>query len=561
MAEIDLATLLDDSRAGIGAILIDGSGSGVDLREEPEFEGLESEFRKMETAGPAAVDWKMLNGRTLQVLEKKSKDLVLGSRLAFGLHREEGYKGLAIGISILRGMVADHWEGLFPPLKRERGRAGSFDWLSDRLAPVVEAEPPAEDKQVFALVAHDRLVELDELLAERMQKFPVTLGPLIRALRPHARSARAAIEAREAAEKAQAEAAAMPPAQPAAAAPVETPAPAVQQPAAPPPAPPVAAPPQPAASQPAVIADVPTGEGAEKSLQSVFSAAAKVAALVRQEAPADPRGYLCARLAIWGQIRTAPPDNAGRSALPPPPKARLSEIQAMRAAGNHRGLLVSAESGFVTSPFWLDAQYIVVQSMQALGPEFDAARAAITGELAAFLKRTPGLTNLSFSDGMPFADGDTLAWISSDVQSGDSAGAGGSELDQKRSAAGKLGQAGQVLAGLKLLTEFAESRFGERERFLARLEIGEYCLRFELLQPLLALLAGLRQTAEQRALDVWEPELAASVASLYWRSLAHKNVKRFVDERDAQELKTRVMSTLAELDIVTAARLSSTQVG
>jgi type VI secretion system protein VasJ len=83
-------------------------------------------------------------------------------------------------------------------------------------------------------------------------------------------------------------------------------------------------------------------------------------------------------------------------------------------------------------------------------------------------------------------------------------------------------------------------------------------LRFELLQPLVSLLARLRQTAEERALQVWEPELAVALASLSWRSLTHKNAKRFFDEREGQEQRARIMSTLAELDIVAAARLSAT---
>jgi type VI secretion system protein VasJ len=563
MAEIDVFSHLDDPRAAVGAIPIAGTPAGVDLRDDPEFELLEAEFRKMETGGPAAVNWKMLNERTLQVIEKKSKDLVLGSRLAYGLYREEGYKGLAVGISILHGMVSDHWEGLFPPLKRERGRAGSIDWLSERMAAVVETEPPADDRRIFALVAHDRLVELDEQLSQKMQKFPVALGPLVRALRPHARQARAELEARAEADKAAAEAAAAPPPPAQAAASAEAP-PAVAAATAAPAQAAAAPAPQPAAQPASAAIAVPavqTGEGAEKALQSIFSAAGTVASAVRKEAPADPRGYLCARLAVWGPIAAAPPDRAGKSALPPPQKPRLAEIQALRAAGNNQDLLTAAEGVFVMSPFWLDAQYLLAQSMQALGPDYEAARAVVVGQLGAFLRRVPGLTALSFSDGMPFADGDTIAWIGSEVQAGGEGGSSGSELDKVRAAAGRLGQSAQVLAGLKLLTDFAESRFGERERFQARLEIGEFCLRFDLLQPLFPLLAGLRQTAEQRALDVWEPQLAVALASLSWRSVTHKNAKRFLDEKEGQEQRDRVMATLAALDMVMAARLSSMQAG
>lgn len=555
MPDIDIGALLNDPRMAIGGSRIsDAAPAGMDMREEPDFEEFETEFRKMETAGPAAVDWKTLNKKTLGVLETKSKDLVLASRLVYGLYREENYAGLAVGISIVEGMVSGHWEGLFPPVSRERGRVGTIDWISDRLASLVESQPPAAETRNHALVAHDKLVELDTVLGEKLQKHQAALGPLIRALRPYAREAREALEA-----EAQASVAASEP-------PSETVV--AEQPVAPPPVPEPVRPaaPQPAAAvaMPAVAVEIPAGEGAEKSLQAIFLAAGKVAGAVRQEAPSDPRGFLCARFAAWGQVRIAPPDNGGKTALPPPQKTKLAEIRALQAAGNQQALLVSAESAFLSSPFWLDAQYLAVQAMRSLGPDYEAAQMAVSGQLAAFLRRIPGLTGLSFNDGTPFADSETLAWIGKEVAPGSGgeagqSGVGGSELEGKKAAAGRLGQAGQVLAGLKILTDHADTAAGERERFLARLEVGEYCLRFELLQPLFALLENLRQTVERRSLAKWEPKLAVALASLSWRSFTHKNAKRVVDERETLENKARIMMVLAELDMVSAAKLTSSQ--
>ncbi|MBB3457484.1 type VI secretion system protein VasJ [Rhizobium sp. BK313] len=557
MTDINLGLILDDSRADIGALAIEPLPSGEDLRGEPEFETLETEFRKIETGGPTAVDWKLLNRKTLEILQGRSKDLVLASRLVYGLYREEGYRGMAVGISILRGMVAEHWEGMFPPLSRERGRAGTLDWLAEKLATTVESEPPAEDKKLFALIAHDRLVELDTLLSEKLKKYPVAMGPLVRALRPHSREARQAIEA-QAAREAELERAATEPS--AVAAPVEPPRP--ETPAeTPPPAAvvPVSTPsPVPSASAVAMpaVPEIAVGEGAEKALQTLFSTAARIATAVRQEAPADARVYLCARFAIWGQIDRLPPERAGKTLLPPPQASRLAEIKALHAAGNYQDLLMSAESAFFSSPFWLDAQYMIAQSMQALGAPYDQARIAVAGELALFLKRVPGLAQLSFSDGTPFASAETISWIAAEVEAGDGANAPGADIDIAKAEATKLAQQGQILPGLKLLADFAEGRHGERDRFLARLEVGEYCLRFDLLQPLLALVGKLETIAEKNGLAHWEPQVAAALANLSWRALDHKNAKRFMDEGQLLESKSAVVSTLAGLDIVMAARFS-----
>lgn len=563
MAEIDLDALLGDSRGLIGGQPIDGEPAGRDLREEAEFDALDGEFRKMDSGGPSAVDWKRYNGATLDILTNRSKDIVLASRLVFGLQREEGYKGLAIGASILQGMVEMHWDGLFPPPARERARAGALDWMAEKLAPVIEATPPSGEAKGFALIAHDRLVALDELLSERMRKYPAAIGPLIRALRPHAREAKAELEAKAAAEAARIQAAQAPEPDPMAvqepaAAP---PAPAVEasQPAAaPPPRPaPVAAVPQVAAVE---IADLPVNEGVEKTFQSLFASAMRAAGTLRPAAPADARMYLAMRFAAWGDILTAPPDKMGRTQLPPPQKPRLTELAALKAAGNQQGLLLTSESVFASSPFFLDAQFFVANAMRALGGEYDAARTVVTGQLAAFLKRLPQLMQLSFSDGMPFASAETQNWIAEEVTAGSNGATAGSERDKVRAAAGQLAQQGQVLAALKLLSDFAERCPGGREKFQAKLEIGEFCLRHELLQPLFALIPTLERMVEAQSLTSWEPSLATALASLSWRGYSHRNAARHLDEREIILRTTRIAETLSALDIVQAVRLTSPQI-
>jgi type VI secretion system protein VasJ len=568
LAEIDLDALLADPRASIGGLAIDGTPAGRDLRDEAEFDALDSEFRKMETGGPSAVDWKRLNTATIDILKTRSKDMVLASRLIFGLQREESYRGLAVGVAILQGMVEAHWDGLFPPPARERARAGALDWMAEKIAPLVEAGPPSADAKLFALAAHDRLVIVDEFLSERMRKYPAAIGPLIRALRPHAREARAELEAKAAAEAARAEAAAAQ--AEAVSQPTPEPAPASPAPVAETPQPAAAAPPVQPQSQPRVstaapvaaveIAEAPIREGVEKTFQALFGSAIRAASALRPSAPADPRIYLATRFSAWGDILKAPPDKAGRTQLPPPQKPRLAELAALKAAGNHQGLLLSAESIFVSSPFYLDAQFLIASAMQALGGEYDAALSVVTGQLSAFLKRVPELTQLSFSDGSPFADGETQNWIASQVMTGSDGQATGSERDKVKAAAGQLAQQGQVLAGLKLLSDYSERCPSGRERFCAKLEIGEFCLRYELLQPLFALIPALEQMVADQALTSWEPPLATALAALSWRGYSHRNAGRHLEERDIVLRKGRIAETLSALDIVQAVRLTSPQI-
>ncbi|MCL6707117.1 type VI secretion system protein TssA [Pseudomonas sp. R2.Fl] len=556
MPDLDLNALLGDPRSAIGTTAISADlPTGIDLRDEPDFDQLETEFRKMETDGPKAVDWRQLNRCTLEVLSGRSKDIVLACRLVYGLHHEEGYKGLAVGSSIVRGMVADHWDNLFPGLKRERARAGSVDWMAERLGQIVEAQPPATpEARTYALVAHDRLVELDELLTEKMQKFPVALGPLIRALRPVAREVRSEMEA-----KAQAEAAARaaaeappPPLEPEpTVAPVEAAAPATAA------APSQPAPPRPVAVAAPEIGDMPVAEGVDPAFNSLFSAAIKVSGALREAASTDPRVYLASRFGAWSGINAAPPDKAGKTTLPPPQRNRLQELAALTAANNQQGLLLAAESAFVTSPYWLTMQFTVARTMRALGSDYDAAREAIAAALAQLLRRVPSLADLSFSDGTPFADADTRAWISEEVSFGVGGSAAGGAMDKVSGDAARLAQQGKLIDGLKLLSDFADAAPSGRERFLAKLEIGEFCLRHDLVQPVFALVQSLEKLAGDQGLARWEPALAVRLLVLAWQCHAHKNAVRILGEPAVQQGKTKLAEQLSSLDIVQAVRLTS----
>jgi len=557
MADDDPLATLDDPRAEVGRAALENPDAQEEFRDSQEFEELETEFRKMETGGPNAVKWKELNADTVKVLQTTSKDLVLATRLAFGLFAEEGYPGLATGLVILRDMSEEHWETMVPPLRRERGRAGAYDWLAEKLAPMVEANNPEGKFNSEIYIAHDALLELDNALEQKMTKAQVALGPLVRALRPYAKDAKAALEEARKAAEAAAAAPAEPEAPAAEAAPAEAAPPA--EPAAPAPAPaapqPAAPPPQPAAAPAAEIAvDTSNATGA---IQAVFNAATKAATAIRQQAPTDARGYYAARFALWGRIEALPPNTDGKTALPPPQKAKISEIAALKGAGNHEGLIKSAESAFIASPFWLDAQYYLASAMQDAGEAYDSARRTVAGELASFIKRFPNISELAFADGTPFASVETKDWIAQEASSGGAGGDGGSsELDRAFSEAVQLALAGKTMAGLASLKQFLTSRGSGREWFQTQLKVGEFCLQFELIQPLFALLNSLRTIASERDLAHWDPELAVALARLSWQSLGHKNAKQFLPDADALQVRASVMETLSLLDVGAAAELT-----
>ncbi|OYV99163.1 MAG: hypothetical protein B7Z62_01610 [Deltaproteobacteria bacterium 37-65-8] len=104
--------------------------------------------------------------------------------------------------------------------------------------------------------------------------------------------------------------------------------------------------------------------------------------------------------------------------------------------------------------FWLDLNFWASEALARLGEGHQAAAEAVRVETALLLRRLPGLEDLKFSDGTPFAADDTREWLK-----GLSAGGGGA-------AAGSAGAAPDPAAkGLRQAREWiAEGRTAEAVR-------------------------------------------------------------------------------------------------
>jgi type VI secretion system protein ImpA len=78
-------------------------------------------------------EWKEVTRVAQEALTGTSKDLLLAARLTESLTRQHGFAGLRDGLHLLRELVGQCWDRLYPPL--EDGdvevRASAFNWLDD----------------------------------------------------------------------------------------------------------------------------------------------------------------------------------------------------------------------------------------------------------------------------------------------------------------------------------------------------------------------------------------------------------------------------------------------
>ena len=144
-------------------------------------------------------------------------------------------------------------------------------------------------------------------------------------------------------------------------------------------------------------------------------------------------------------------------------------------------------------------------------------RNTIVDTLLNFLDRLPGIEQLLFSDGMPFASIDTLAWIKRCRQERSSVGATDA-FDAAKSNAMNARVEGKSEQAVNELQTFISGTNSKRDQFRARAALVDMILSDRPDADLRPLVQPLIDDCEKQKLDQWEPELAASAWALKARA-------------------------------------------
>ncbi|WP_420965354.1 type VI secretion system protein TssA [Bradyrhizobium sp. B120] len=502
----------------------------MNVRDAVEFERLEAEVRRMDADGPAAVDWSKVNTLSLHILANQSKDILVACWATYGLFRTGRYQGLAVGLGVLRGMVDAHWEGLFPPVKRERARVGAIDWLVGRVGPEVAENVPIETEYPAVLAAYEALDDLDRQLRDKLVNEQASLGELLRALRPHYEEGLRAIavpteRATEAARTVEQ----------AGVAPVESTSPVeVAQPAAP------------EAARPA------GADGDWARLIDHLPDMLRLAAAARRiTSPTDPKVYLLNRVGSWMRFDALPPDTGGRTTIFAPAD-NIAALEAKIAAGQHADVMNLAEEIVWTAPFWLDVHRHAAKALEQIGPLFEPAAAAVRASVALLVTRYPRIFEFQFNDGRPFADDETRAWA---AVGGADVSRGRDPVDEAVAEAHRLVGGGQPLAALEKLSRALNGAAGERARFVGQLAQARFCIETGFVTTAIPLLEHMEEMIAERKLESWEPTLALDAAELRFRAMTHSDSQQMIDEPSRRVALKQIRMRVAGIDIARASQL------
>lgn len=546
---------------------------GTDPQDDPSFEAVETQIDKLQT-DPAALDWERVVEGAVRVLETRAKDWRMACRLTVALYQTRGYPGLALGLGVLSDLLDEsRWPRIFPPERRAKMRGAYLEWLTERLVIAVERaeEPPA--------AAAPALTEAVASLAVIDTRIGAALGdfaPILTRLRTSLERVHTAAVTREA-EQAAPSAIARPqdsaPGSSSPNAPVidraaadAHPPPAAAGAAVEPAAAVAAIPAAPAVSTPAApipqLAPISLGGEPAKALREIKNGLLAVATAWREQRLADPRPYIMLRSALWMDLERLPPHQDGVTQIPEPALERRRLFEQLQQQGDWGRLIAEVEKTLGAGSFyWLDAQRLVANALEALGPNYGEARVAVVQSLALLLRRFPGLERLKFMQGSGFADGLTLTWIGAEVvpvatpNAAVAVDEAATPWADASAAAAALAAKGHAQEGLALFREGVQQAGSLRDRFCWELAQSRACVALGLHAVAQVQLEHLEALVEQFQLEQWEPGLALQVAQLY--VTAYTTAAPGHPGQDHPDLHRRMLARLCRFDVAAALTLNA----
>ncbi len=498
---------------------------GVDSRESEEYVHINDEINKLTNLTSDSIpNWIRIEQIAVKFLKEQSKDFLVSAWLSESWVQRYASDGLAAGLLLQAKLSEQFWETGFPTVARIRGRRNAILWWTDRAVNWLESQPEETIKEELSQRLLKSANELDKTLSEKDPDAP-SLAILIGHLQ------RIPVEE--------------PPK------PAELPANSAdtpsnissdikQAPNAPPTT--IAAPSGvvPPSQSKSISSTALTLNNQISNLDDLYTALKPAQDYVAQLGPAlyafDPSNPLViqfSRFAARSSVFQLPKSTNGQTVVSAPPIAIIDIFEKITKSKNAQGLVEFCESRIRTYPFWFDLDCQSARGFGMMGAAGIRMRDTIVETLLNFLDRLPGIDQLLFSDGTPFANIDTLAWLKRCRQERSGVGTFDA-FDVAKGNAMMANGEGKADQAINELQTFMANTRSKRDQFRARVALIEMILSNRSDTDLRPLVQPLIDDCEKQNLDQWEPDLAASAWALKARAARQVTMSKSLDITPAQ---------------------------
>jgi type VI secretion system protein ImpA len=257
---------------------------------------------------------------------------------------------------------------------------------------------------------------------------------------------------------------------------------------------------------------------------------AGVARYLRGVRPTDPSPYLLLRGFRWGELLEGD-DGPDPRLLEAPPTPVRTRLRGLLLDARWPELLEACEEVMATAHGrgWLDLQRYALTACDGLGAEYDTVAAGIRGALGTLLRDVPSLPSLVLMDDTPTANRETLAWLAEAglVDAEEAGGArppaptrssGGSQAVVARAAA--VAREGKDQEAVALLMGEIGRASSARTRFLLQSEAARILVDSRMDAVARPILEEMHAAIERHQLPEWEAgEVVAQPLALLYRCI------------------------------------------
>jgi len=527
---------VDISKLGVQPISTEKPG-GSDVRYDPTFDELQTEIDKLSSPAVAGtINWEKVCRFATDILMNKSKDLLVAGYLAVGLTYTRRSDGFAVGLKIYRELLERFWDDLYPQKVRMRGRTRAIEWWLEKSEIALTQSREISFPPPQVAIIRENLDHIEGFLRERLEGSP-SLSPLKEYFN------RVVTDAEESVEEP-------------ASAPIQHEKPEETPP--PPPEPSHQAPPIPAAQR-TIASRHETGTTLEGALMGTSEALYQL----WQQDMSNPQAYRLSRSTAWYAINELPPSSNGQTRISSPSVQDRNLLLNLRNNGDPEALLKAAETRLSQYIFWLDINRLVAEALARLGGRYEKAHAAVCEETAFLIHRLPGLEELTFSDGTPFANPDTRQWLGgisfqradhtmcSDTTS-DPAGNETVEVSIEsaiREMRNQVGR-GKLIEAMETVQLKLRGCASHRDRIMWRLALSRMLIDIGRQKLALPQLEQILKDIEKFRLEEYDPEMAMNAYKLAWVAFDNQTDPGF------KERAREILHHIGRVDIPEMVRIS-----
>jgi len=567
--------------------------AGEDLRYEPIYDEIK-QARFEEDDLPQGdwdrdrklADYARVVGLAEETLARESKDLQIAAWLTEALLHEEGFSGLRDGLQLLRGLLEEFWEDVYPKIEDDDldFRAMPLSWVggylelavkkvslntaghshidyteAQKLGPEEEATTSEERAAREAAIAEgtvtpedfdasftktpksfykelvadidatlDEIRQLDELGTEHFGQDAPTYRVLREATEEVRRIGHRLLEKKLELDPD----------------PVDATAGAAE----------------PAVGSVSADPDPPSaGLSAEPtSRDDAARRVASVARYLRGVDPTDPAPYLLVRGFRWGELLGG--DEVDPRLLDAPATPVRTRLRGLLLDARWDDLLEACEQVMATphGRGWLDLQRYALTACDGLGSEYEVVADAIRGALGTLLRDVPRLPSLVLMDDTPTANRETRSWLAESglaepPEGGDALAPRPRSAAQTPSAviarAASMAGRGDAQEAVGLLMTEISRTTSERSRFLLQSEAARILVDSRMDAVARPMLEEMTTAIDEHRLEDWEAGavVARPLALLY------RCIRRAEGEAAGQEL----YQTVCRLDPMMGMQVAS----